>query len=156
MRAAGSSDSLGRRHDHLLLRSSRQLPPSKLEALVTVFNLEDLAAADPEVYRILHSALGHVKAAHKINELFEGVGVVAGDERATTSESSVRRYRERSNWKSPNPEPGEAPDRDYDGLEERYDDLQRQHNRTLVSLSKAHAKRSELVSAVFGAATPAG
>jgi hypothetical protein len=122
---------------------------------VTVFNLEDLAAADAEVYRILHSALGHVKASHKINELFEGVGVVAGDERATTSESSVRRYRERTNWQPSNPEPGEAPERDYDGLEERYDDLQRQHNRTLVSLSKAHAKRSELVSAVFDAASQA-
>src|ERR1039458_10607051 len=100
MRAAGSSDSLGGRHHH------HALPPSKLEALVTVFNLEDLAAADAEVYRILHSALGHVKASHKINELF-----AAGDERATTSESSVRRYRERVNWKSPNPEPGETPDR---------------------------------------------
>src|ERR1035441_7710005 len=114
MRAAGSSDSLGRRCGHLVLRSSRQLPPSKLEALVTVFNLEDLAAADAEVYRILHSALGHVKAAHKINELF-----TAGDDAFATSETSVRRYRERFNWQSPEPEPGQAPDRDYDGLEER-------------------------------------
>ena len=117
---------------------------------MTVFNLEDLAAADAEVYRILHSALGHVKASHKINELF-----AAGDERATTSESSVRRYRERVNWKSPNPEPGETPDRDYDELEERYDDLQRQHNRTLISLSKSHAKREQLVGAVFDAASQA-
>jgi hypothetical protein len=117
---------------------------------MTVFTLEAMAASDSEVYRILHSALGHVKAAQKINNLFDNADEFA------TSESSVRRYRERFNWESPDPpESGEAPEQDYDELEEKYDDLQRQHNRTLVSLSNAKAKKEELVAAVFDAASQA-
>lgn len=112
-------------------------------------------ANEPGVLKVLNSHLGSIDAASAVNTAMEEAG---RSER--TSETAVRRWRQKSGYERVTPPSGPALDKDAvqdvpedtSDYRERFRDLQRQHDSTLRQLARAKARTEDLVDAVYRAA----